>query len=28
VAKVMEAKQLDRVVFVPGKILNLVTRDA
>jgi leucyl-tRNA synthetase len=28
VAKVMEAKELDRVVFVPGKILNLVTRDA
>jgi len=24
----MEAKELDRVVFVPGKILNLVTRDA
>jgi leucyl-tRNA synthetase len=28
VARVMEAKELDRVVFVPGKILNLVTRDA
>jgi len=27
VARVMEARQLDRVVFVPGKILNLVTRD-
>jgi leucyl-tRNA synthetase len=26
VAKVMEARELDRVVFVPGKILNLVTR--
>jgi leucyl-tRNA synthetase len=28
VARAMEAKELDRVVFVPGKILNLVTRDA
>ncbi len=28
VTKVMEARELDRVVFVPGKILNLVTRDA
>ena len=28
VAKVMAARELDRVVFVPGKILNLVTRDA
>jgi leucyl-tRNA synthetase len=26
VAKLMEARELDRVVFVPGKILNLVTR--
>jgi leucyl-tRNA synthetase len=26
VTKVMEARELDRVVFVPGKILNLVTR--
>ena len=28
VTKVMAARELDRVVFVPGKILNLVTRDA
>jgi leucyl-tRNA synthetase len=28
VAKALEARELDRVVFVPGKILNLVTRDA
>ena len=28
VTKAMGAKQLDRVVFVPGKILNLVTRNA
>jgi leucyl-tRNA synthetase len=26
VAKLMEDRDLDRVVFVPGKILNLVTR--
>jgi len=28
VTKAMGAKELARVVFVPGKILNLVTRDA
>jgi leucyl-tRNA synthetase len=28
VAKLMEAREIDRVVFVPGKILNLVTREA
>jgi leucyl-tRNA synthetase len=28
VVKAMKARELDRVVFVPGKILNLVTRDA
>jgi leucyl-tRNA synthetase len=28
VTNVMQAKELDRVVFVPGKILNLVTRGA
>ena len=28
VAKAMEARELDRVIFVPGKILNLVTRIA
>jgi leucyl-tRNA synthetase len=28
VAKAMEARELDRVFFVPGKILNLVTRAA
>ena len=28
VTRVMAARELDRVVFVPGKILNLVTRDA
>jgi leucyl-tRNA synthetase len=28
VAKLMADRDLDRVVFVPGKILNLVTRDA
>ena len=28
VARLMEARELDRVVFRPGKILNLVTRDA
>jgi len=27
IAKLMETKELDRVVFVPGRILNLVTRD-
>jgi leucyl-tRNA synthetase len=28
VTKVMGGRELARVVFVPGKILNLVTRDA
>ena len=28
VVKAMKTRELDRVVFVPGKILNLVTRDA
>jgi leucyl-tRNA synthetase len=28
VAKAMQARELDRVVFVPGKVLNLVTRTA
>jgi leucyl-tRNA synthetase len=28
VTRVMEGREVDRVVFVPGKILNLVTRDA
>ena len=28
VARLMEARELDRVIFVPGKILNLVTREA
>ena len=28
VTRVMAARELDRVIFVPGKILNLVTRDA
>jgi leucyl-tRNA synthetase len=27
VVSLMEGRELDRVVFVPGKILNLVTRD-
>ncbi len=28
VARLMKTRELDRVVFRPGKILNLVTRDA
>lgn len=27
IAKLLENNELDRVVFVPGRILNLVTRD-